>query len=182
MEDLRAARRYAAALFRVSLERNLLQESCDDLQGICELMEKSPPFRRYLESPVVPVAKKKQMLEEKLGPHLSSTFLTFLKLLVDKRRVDCLPAILRHYVDLCNQYAGVIEAEVTTAVALLPEERWEMIDRLGQMTGRTIKLKERVDPSIIGGAVIAYGDRLMDGSVATYLQNLRQRFHETKVV
>lgn len=65
-------------------------------------------------------------------------------------------------------------AEVTSALPLTPEEqeivKRDVLARLGGSASVTF----RVDPSILGGLVVRVGDRVIDGSVAGQLQNLRQ--------
>ena len=47
------------------------------------------------------------------------------------------------------------------------------------MTGRTVKLGTRVDPSIIGGVVARVGGTVYDGSVTTQLEKMKRRLTET---
>jgi len=65
-------------------------------------------------------------------------------------------------------------AEVTSALPLTPEEqevvKRDILTRLGGSASVTF----RVDPSILGGLIVRVGDRVIDGSVAGQLQNLRQ--------
>ena len=42
---------------------------------------------------------------------------------------------------------------------------------LAALTGRTVLLATKVDPSIIGGVVARIGSTVYDGSVTTQLQN-----------
>jgi F-type H+-transporting ATPase subunit b len=64
-------------------------------------------------------------------------------------------------------------AEVTSALPLRPEER-EVVQRdlLSNMSADAVDF--RVDPSILGGLVIKVGDKILDGSVAAKLEEMRQ--------
>ena len=46
------------------------------------------------------------------------------------------------------------------------------------MTGRTVRLGVRTDPSLIGGVVARIGDTIYDGSVTTQLERMKKRLVE----
>ena len=50
-----------------------------------------------------------------------------------------------------------------------------MLADLNALTGKKVLLAERVDPTILGGAIARVGDTLIDGSVRRRLQLLRQQ-------
>jgi F-type H+-transporting ATPase subunit delta len=60
-------------------------------------------------------------------------------------------------------------------VALDDAHRKEVVDRLAQITGKTVELQTHTDPSILGGIVTRIGDELIDASVATRLAQLAER-------
>lgn len=65
-------------------------------------------------------------------------------------------------------------AEVTSALPLTPEEQETVKRDVLANVGGAGTVTFRVDPTILGGLVLRVGDRLVDGSVAGQLQNLRQ--------
>jgi len=65
-------------------------------------------------------------------------------------------------------------AEVTSALPLTPEEQETVKRDVLAKVGGAGTVTFRVDPTILGGLVVRVGDRLVDGSVAGQLQNLRQ--------
>jgi len=67
---------------------------------------------------------------------------------------------------------------VTTAVKLDANDRDRVAIQLSERLGKTVTMRVEVDPQIIGGLKIQYGDRLIDASVATRLQQLRRRLTE----
>ncbi|MEJ5221650.1 MAG: ATP synthase F1 subunit delta, partial [Tepidiforma sp.] len=75
---------------------------------------------------------------------------------------------------LADDYEGIAHAEVTTAVPLTDEQLASIRARLGQQLGKQVVATARVDPAIIGGAIVRVGDRLIDGSVRTRLKLLRR--------
>ena len=84
-----------------------------------------------------------------------------------------LAAVVNHYRRLSDEASGVVRAEVTSAI---PVDRGleERIGRtLSERLGGQVQTTVRQDPSILGGLIIRVGDRVIDGSVRTRLQQLR---------
>lgn len=181
MEDVKAGRRYAAALFNVCSEEGSVEDVYRDLRFLIGALEKSPGFERYLKSPVIPAERKKKALAERLGPHVFETTLTFLRFLVDKKRTGALPAIFARFVELWNQQQGVLRAKVTTVAPLQLEQKEQLLGKLRLLTGRKVELEEETDPSILGGAIVTYDDRMIDGSVRTQLLLLGEQMRKVRV-
>lgn len=182
MEDVKAGRRYAAALFLSCVAENVVEEVYGDLRLVVELLEGSEAFERYLRSPVLTAERKKAVLDELLGGRLSERGLTFLKFLVDKKRTAALQAVFARYEELWNAQKGLLRAKVTTATALQPEQREALVAKLHMLTGRKVELAEEVDASILGGAIVTYGDRMIDGSLRRQLSLVRERMKEVRVI
>jgi F-type H+-transporting ATPase subunit delta len=71
---------------------------------------------------------------------------------------------------------GIVIAEVTTAVPLDQAHQSEVAKHLANLTGaKTVELRVKVDPTILGGIVAKIGDELIDASVASRLAELAQR-------
>ena len=76
---------------------------------------------------------------------------------------------------MADEDAGRVRATVTTAVELTSKDRDRVAEELSKRLGKDIHLDVHVDPRILGGLKLQYGDRLVDASVATRLQQLRRR-------
>jgi F-type H+-transporting ATPase subunit delta len=111
----------------------------------------------------------------KLSPILSK----LLVLLAERDRLVLLPDMLSAYRERLLDHQHVVRAEVTTATPLAAD-RAQMIEQgLAKVTGRTVRLGTRVDPSIIGGVIARIGDTIYDGSVTTQLQKMKKRLVES---
>jgi F-type H+-transporting ATPase subunit delta len=76
---------------------------------------------------------------------------------------------------LADAAAGRVRATVTTAVELAPAERDRLADQLSERLGKEVRITLVVDKRILGGLKLQYGDRLIDASVVTKLQQLRRQ-------
>jgi F-type H+-transporting ATPase subunit b len=68
-------------------------------------------------------------------------------------------------------------AEVTSALPLTLAEQEAVKRDILSKTGSQATVTFRVDPAILGGLVVRVGDKVLDGSVAGQLENLRQAIH-----
>lgn len=107
----------------------------------------------------------------------------FLLQLVEKHREAALPAILREYVELAKENkSNLLMADVTTALPLTASQEQALAEKLAAMTCRTIKIRQHVDSSILGGIVVRVGDKLLDGSVLHQLSVLQAELLKTPLV
>ena len=100
--------------------------------------------------------------------------LNFLKIILDKRRTHDLKAIVKKYVQLVNAHNNIVEGKVTTAIRLKNEDKMHLEKKLSTMTGKNIQLKNEVDPSIIGGILVRIGDKVIDGTIQSRLNELQK--------
>ena len=98
--------------------------------------------------------------------------LNFLHLLLDKQRISSLGEIVRQYENFSNEAQGIIVADVTTARDLSDSLGERLMAKLGEITGKTIKLRKHLDEKLLGGAVVRMGDRLIDGSLKSRMKAL----------
>lgn len=169
-----AAKRYARAIFELARDSGELaawQTRLVALRNICA----SEEVRQVLDSPVLPLARRLQAAEVVAAPELGEGGLNLLKLLVESRSVEVADGIADEFEKLADESAGRVRATVTTAIELADTDRSHLADQLTRQLGREVRLEARVDPAVLGGLVLRYGDRMIDGSVRTRLQQLRRR-------
>jgi len=65
---------------------------------------------------------------------------------------------------------------------LTDEEELMFSKRLREITGKQIELITRVDPSLIAGVRVVVGGKMIDATVATHLERVRERFKRVRVV
>jgi F-type H+-transporting ATPase subunit delta len=97
----------------------------------------------------------------------------FYALLIDQRRLVDLPAIREEYARLADEAAGRTRAEVVSASPLSDAQRERLRRALASRTGKQVELSERVDPSLVGGAIATVSGLVFDGSLRTQLDQLR---------
>jgi len=173
--DLRAARRYATALFATAQKQDKLDAVTRDLHTVVGFMDQTPALAQMWSSKVVPTGKKRDLISTLLSAFIDTLTLSFLRLLVDKRREDILSLVSLEVQQLTDASRRLVRAEATFALEPTAQERDGLVKSLEQRTGEHVELAVQVDPSILGGVVIRMHDTIIDGSVRGTLERLREQ-------
>jgi F-type H+-transporting ATPase subunit delta len=131
-----------------------------------------PEVARALTNPTIATEQRMAIVSDLFD---GSEATNLAKLLIESDRVRDVGAIADEFQRLADEAAGRVRATVTTAVELSSKDRDRVAEELSKRLGREIHLDVLVDPAILGGLKLQYGDRLVDASVATRLQQLRRR-------
>jgi F-type H+-transporting ATPase subunit delta len=175
------AEKYAVALLQVAQEQKTVDAIASEIQAIQRAVETQPDLKSTLEHPRVKAGEKMETLRRSLDKKLSATMENFLMLLIMKKRIKHLKAVADHYERLCYEMKGKAIARVLTAMALTPAQKESLTQKLSQMFGMIVELKEEVKPGLIGGMMIYLGDQRMDGSVLGQLERMKQRLLKVEI-
>jgi F-type H+-transporting ATPase subunit delta len=93
--------------------------------------------------------------------------------LIGNRRLALLPQVAAAFGAQLAARRGQQVAEVISAHALTDTQRAQIAARLTEAGYSGVKLKEQVDPSILGGLIVRIGSRLYDNSIKSKLQRLQ---------
>lgn len=178
MSNRGVARRYAQALFLSSQEKNLLDEVEAELKMVVESIKGSEDLSKIINRDLIPTDEKKAVLVKLFEGKISSQTMNFLKLVVDKNREKYLQDIYSEYTTLADHARKMLEAEVITAAELSPQIQETLKKGLSAHTGKEVRLKIEVDPSLLGGVMIKIGDKVYDGSARQQLQSIKGRLEE----
>ena len=175
MSDITIARRYAQALNEQAAQTGVLEQVDADINLISNALADSRELRDFFGSPIISRTKKADVVKGLFGERVQPITLSFLTLLVEKRREDVFPIVVSSYQELRDQQLGVTPVSVRTAFELSDDDRSALMGALRSMTGNEVRLQTRIDASIMGGMVIRIGDTVYDGSITNQLATLRER-------
>ena len=176
-----SAVRYARALFDVALKESDPSRVEQELSSIVTLVAGHAELRNALESPGVPPLAKKSVVEALVSRgQFTPPVGKLLVMLAERDRLTLLEPVLEAFRARLREQQRVLEAEVTTAIPLEPEQQAALRQRLGAATTRQVTLTTKVDPSLIGGVVARIGTTVYDGSLATQLAKLKGRLAENR--
>jgi F-type H+-transporting ATPase subunit delta len=169
------SRRYARALVDIGSAEGNLDALAADIGKVAELYEGSADLRASVDNPQVPLPTKKAILTDvcarlSLGKTAKNTVL----LLGDRRRLKLLPEIATMLREMNDAQKGIVRAEVITAVALGDAFYQKLQATLEKLTKKRVMLDKKHDPALIGGVVLRIGDLVLDSSLKTRLDGLKQ--------
>lgn len=172
-QALTLARPYARAAFSIardSLARDAgALPAWSDALAFAARVAADPQVAALLGNPKLTQADVGTLLAPQ---DANETFGNFLGLLFENRRLSLLPEIAGLYDELRFEAERVVKAKVTSAVALPAAELETIKAALKKRFGREVEVEMAVDDSLIGGAVIAAGDVVIDGSIRGKLHRL----------
>ena len=105
--------------------------------------------------------------------------LNFLKILTEKGYIKQFSDCCQMFTDLYNRDHNILSVTAVTAVALSQEQRQALTKKLGTMTGKTILLRNQVNPACLGGVRLDYDGQRLDGTVKNRLDSIRELLNNT---
>jgi len=169
------ARRYAKALVNLAEKGKDLDNAGKNLTAITVVYKENSELRQVLSDTKVSSRVKQEILKDVLNTIKTSKLVdTFSRYLLAKRRIDILPDIERAFNLLLQEKLGRIEANVTAAYELPKETVKKLVNAISGYSGKEVQVNVAIDPSIIGGMVTRIGSTVIDGSIKTHLNKIRQ--------
>ena len=167
------AGRYASALFDLASEAGTVTAVEADLDQLAAALHESAELRALIRNPEVSREQIGKIMSGVAG-YLGLAELTrnFLGVLAHNRRISDLPGMIRAFHAIAAAQRGEVTAEVASAHALTDAQIATLEQKLRAREGRTVKLRTRVDPDLLGGLVVTVGSRRIDGSIRTRLNSL----------
>ena len=165
---------YAEGLFLLAQEEQKEKQIYEELNQITDLLQNYPEFIALLDVPTLELSERISALQKVIGTQNGITE-NFLCLLVEKRRINRISDIRQAFNKLYYDYFKIAEVFVISAIALNEQQKQVLKDKMKQKLGKEILLRESVDPSLMGGMIVQYGDTRMDNSVKSRLQQFAQQ-------
>ena len=166
---------YAESLFRLATAEDMADRVEEELHELERLYHTNPEMKEFINNPRIRAEGKKDALAELLGDKLSRVALNHMHLLIDQERGRMLPKVAEEYYRLASEARARVTAEVITAVPISDDSRERLGEQLKRITKKDVYLRARVDESIVGGAIVRVGDKVLDGSVRNKLNQLKKR-------
>jgi len=147
----------------------------DELEGFVKVLDSEQAFEDSMNNPLYAAEDRKRVLLsviDKMG--LSDIVKSFLILLFEKRRFDHIRGINDNYQKLVDEHKGIVRADVVSATPLSDDAVEKIRASLSKMTGKEVILDIKQDAVLIGGVVTKVGDMVLDGSIKTQLENMKE--------
>ena len=170
---------YGEALYALALEEGFSEQILGELSVLEQCFRAESDFIRLLCTPNLSVQERCNILDDSFRGKLHPYVLNFLKILTEK-------GYMRHFFDCCKAYEegynrdnGILPVTAITAVSLNPAQAEKLTAKLCQITGKQVKLRNRVDPEVLGGVRLDYDGKRLDDTVSHRLDAVRSLLKNT---
>ncbi len=168
------ASRYALALIQLGEQNYKLDEYMDSLVKVKNTLAENDELAKFLEHPIVAKEDKKEIICNTFQNHISIDILNTLKILLDRNRIYIFSSLVTHYTELLNQKRNVTMAQVITAVPISEDIKYKLKEKLQSQFNKNFQIDHRIDTEIIAGMIVKFGDRVIDGSIKSKLENMKK--------
>ena len=163
---------YAQALYDLARDENLTSEILQQLQTLDESFHEAPDFVRLLGAPNLTKEERCHILDQSFRGKVHPYVLNFLKILTERGYARYFGDCRKAFEDQYNQDNGILPVCAVTAVPLSETQFEKLAQKLGDITGKTVKLNNRVDPACLGGVRLIYDGKQVDGTVQNRLDTI----------
>jgi F-type H+-transporting ATPase subunit delta len=170
-ETVTIARPYAQAAFRFAHAQQALQAWSDMLELLAAIVSHKD-MRSLIESPRMTEDRLAELVIQVAGEHIDAHVANFIRVLADNRRLTLLPDIAALFEIQRRSAEGRVQAELISAYPVSGAQQEKIAQGLRARLGRDVELSCKVEPELLGGAIIRAGDLVIDGSVRGKLQRL----------
>ncbi|TCG10354.1 ATP synthase F1 subunit delta [Mycoplasma todarodis] len=159
---------YSLALLDIAQEEKKLDNYKEQAMVIVEVFTKNPTYINILGSYAIDTQERLALVEKAFSNKLEQCLKNFISLLVEKKRVEYIVPSLKRLISLINEEKNIHEG-IAYSVSKLTAKQLKDI------------LVNKLDSELISGVKVVVGDQVIDNSIATKLQNLRQQLLEGQV-
>lgn len=170
-EAITTARPYAQAAFEEARKLTDLKGWSALLLSLAEAII-HPEVRSVVTSPRVTKPQVESLMEGLLGSKPKEQQRNFIRILVDNQRLLLLPEIVAIFEALKAEAEKTVNVVVDSAFELTTAQQEKIISKLKARMGSEIRLVCNVKKELLGGVVIRAGDKVIDGSVRTRLEEM----------
>ena len=170
---------YGEALYSLAVEETLSAQILEEISVLAQSFHAEPDFIRLLCTPNLSVQERCTILDDSFRGTVHPYVLNFLKILTEK-------GYMRHFFDCCKAYEesynrdnSILPVTAITAVSLNTAQAEKLTAKLCRITGKQVKLHNRVDPEVLGGVRLDYDGKQLDDTVSHRLDAVRSLLKNT---
>ncbi len=163
--------RYSGVFFELAQEEKSVPSILKEIEKLKTCISRDMAGWRQLIGPVMSLKTQKKIIEElSRALKLSPLSTHFLDVLVQNRRLKNLVPILEDFRRRAERAEGHIHGVVESATELTKKD----VENLQKSIGKGVVLRQVINENILGGVILRIGSTMVDASLGTQLQKIRQ--------
>ena len=166
---------YGEALFELAVEEGKTDVMLEEIQGMQQVLLENPDYLKFLNHPRISGEEKIKTTESIFDGRIDKQLIGFLSIIITKGRCENLMEILEYFLDRVKEFKGIGVAYITTPFELKEEKKEAICKKLLATTSyKEMEMHYAVEPKLLGGMQIRIGDRVVDSSIQTKLNQLQK--------
>ena len=179
MLEQKVSYRYARALLDTASKEGIAETVYNDIKRVRATLNLSKDLRSMTASPIFQLWKKKRIFKAIFSEiKISELTLNFLILLLEKRRGELIPSIVRQYEMQYNLLINLLEVDIISAIEPTEDIKKKVIEKLSISTQMTILPTYKIDTNIKGGLLVRIDDWVFDATIKRQLETLFKKLTE----
>jgi F-type H+-transporting ATPase subunit delta len=170
---------YGLALYDLAKSEGLARQILQELEVLRQSFSREPAFLKLLSTPALTKQERCAILDDSFRGRLQPYLLNFLKILTEKGYIRHFSHCCDAYRDQYNRDNGILPVTAVTAVPMTDDQQKRLTEKLEALTGKTVDLRSRIDPSCLGGVRLDYDGKRLDDTVAHRLDAIRTLLKNT---
>ena len=170
------ARPYAKAAFSYARDEQARDNGAlakwGGMLAIAAAVASDERMAAYLSRPQLTAAKQADAVIAACGDQLDTAGKNFVRQLCSNHRVSVLPAIREQFDQMVAELQKLGEVTVTSAFPMGDAETAKLAVSLKRRFAQDVRVSVEVDPTLMGGIVVRFGDLVIDASVRGRLNKL----------
>lgn len=173
IDKFTVGKRYGKALFELAIEKQKVDSVYQDLLELKKIYQLLPDVGNILSDARLEPNEKRNIMEV-IVSNFDGIVHNFLEVVFTYNRMDDLPLMIDEFERRYDEIEGLVSGKVITAVPLSQEDKKQIETRIAKFLGyKKAELTPVVKPEIIGGVVVEAADKVIDGSIATRLEEVQ---------
>lgn len=175
----RLAKVYAQALYCLGSEQKQEEVILSQMEMLQDAFSEEPAFLQLLAAPNIPKDERCAILDNSFRGNVQPYLLNFLKILTEKGHIRAFSDCCKAYREIYDREHGIVPVSAVTAVPLTGEQMHRLTQKLEKITGKTVRLVNRIDPACLGGVRLDYDGKRVDGTVQNRLKTVHAMLENT---
>ena len=175
MDKEAIAKRYASAIYDIAESSDKIGEIREALNILAENYNEDEEFKVFLLDPSIKYDEKVKYLHKSFD-FISEDAFKIINYLVKKGRVSLSDKIRDSYLKIYYEKNNKILVNATFTKELSDNQREALMKKLEEKYKKKIVLNISVDEELIGGGIIKIGNKVIDGSIKSQIENIKKIF------
>ena len=176
-----SAEYYARAILDIGKAEKTVDLLDTEFKTLKEVVISDLDLKKYLTDPSVDKTAKIKMAQKVLGESASASIRTVFAILIMADIIEEIEEIYNIFVGFVSDFKKQVYVEVVSVVELDSGTISKIKEDVDEASGLDVRIRNTVDPDIIGGLVLKIGEKIVDLSIKNKIEDIRAKLKSIEV-